>query len=136
MSGDGGLRILVNPAGIDAEFGPVFLTRCFAIRWTDVMYRWYLQRSLGGEAPDRLILMDGARAVAGCGVVYRQLRTPDGELHRGGVMVAACTLPGARGRGCYARLLQAYKPGGPIRTALYFPMLGQWREIRLGKLCL
>jgi hypothetical protein len=107
MSGDGGLRILVNPVGIDAEVGPAFLTRCFARPWTDVMYRWYLRRSFGGEVPDRLMLMDGARAVAGCGVVYRQLRTQDGEVHRVSVVVAACTLPTTRGRGCYARVLQA-----------------------------
>jgi hypothetical protein len=107
MSGDGGLRIVVNPAGIDAEVGPAFLTRCFASPWTEAMYRWYLRRSFGGELPDRLILLDGARAAAGCGVVYRQLRTPAGELHRVSVVVAACTEPGARGRGCYARVLQA-----------------------------
>jgi hypothetical protein len=107
MSGDGELSILLNPVGIDAEVGPAFLTRCFASRWTDAMYRWYLQRSCGGELPDRLILMDGARAVAGCGVVYRQLNTPNGEVHRVGVVVAACTLPSARGHGCYARVLQA-----------------------------
>ena len=115
MSGDAELRILVNPVGIDAEVGPVFLTRCFATRWTDVMYRWYLQRSFGGEVSDRLILMDGARAVAGCGVVYRQLRTQDGELHRVGVVVAACTLPSARGRGCYARVLQAAADRSAVR---------------------
>ena len=107
MPGDGELRILVNPAGFEAEVGPAFLTRCFASRWTDAMYRWYLQRPFGGEPPDRLILMDGARALAGCGVVYRQLNTPNGEVHRVSVVVAACTLPSARGRGCYARVLQA-----------------------------
>ena len=107
MSGDGGLRLLVNPAGIDAEAGPGFLARCFASPWTEAMYHWYLKRCFDGEAPDRLVLMDGVHAVAGCGVVYRQLRTPDGELHRASVMVAACTLPSARGRGCYARVLEA-----------------------------
>jgi GNAT superfamily N-acetyltransferase len=107
MSGDAELRLLVNPLGIDAEVGPAFLTRCFAKPWTDAMYRWYLRRAFGGELPDRLILMDGARAVAGCGVVYRQLRAQDGELHRVSIVVAACTLPSARGRGCYARVLQA-----------------------------
>ena len=91
MSGDAELRIFVNPVGIDAEVGPAFLTRCFATGWTDVMYRWYLRRAFGGEVPDRLILMDGARAIAGCGVVYRQLRTQDGEVHRVSVVVAACT---------------------------------------------
>jgi GNAT superfamily N-acetyltransferase len=107
MSGDGGLRILVNPGEIDAEIGPAFLSRCFGTRWTEVMYRWYLRRSFGGELPDRLILMNGARAVAVCGVVYRQLRTQDGEMHRVGVAVAGATLPSARGRGYYARVLQA-----------------------------
>jgi hypothetical protein len=107
MPGDGGLRILVNPGEIDAEAGPAFLTQCFGTRWTEVMYRWYLRRSFGGELPDRLILMSGARAVAACGEVYRRLRTQDGEIHRVGVATAGGTLPGARGRGYYARVLQA-----------------------------
>jgi GNAT superfamily N-acetyltransferase len=107
MSGDAELRILINPVGLDAAAGPAFLTQCFQAPWTERTYRWYLQRSFGGEAPDRLILMDGERAVAGCGVIYRQLRTADGDVHRVSVVVAACTLPSARGRGCYARVLQA-----------------------------
>lgn len=107
MPGDGGLSILLNPAGLDPETGAAFLTRCFGTPWTERMYRWYLQRPFGGEAPDRLILADETRAVAGCGLVYRRLRTQDGELHRVGIVVAACTVPGARGRGCYARVLQA-----------------------------
>lgn len=115
MSGDAELRILINPVGIDAEVGPAFLTRCFASPWSEVMYRWYLRRSLDGEVPDRLILMDGARAAAGCGVVYRQLRTQDGEVHRVSVVVAACTLPSARGRGCYARVLQAAADRSAVR---------------------
>ena len=115
MPGDGGLRILVNPGEIDAEVGAGFLTQCFGTRWTEAMYRWYLQRSFGGEPPDRLILMDGARAVAGCGVVYRQLRTQDGAVYRVSVVVAACTLPSARGRGFYARVLQAAADRSAVR---------------------
>lgn len=107
MPGAARLRILVNPQDLDAEVGAEFLTRCFATRWTEAMYRWYLQRSFAAELPDRLILMEGARAVAACGVVYRQLRTQDGEVHRVGVALAGGTLPSARGRGHYARVLQA-----------------------------
>ena len=107
MSRDTELRILVNPQGMNAEIGVGFLARCFGTRWTEAMYRWYLQRPFGGESPDRLILMDGERVVASCGLAYRLLRTPDGALHRVGIVVAACTLPGERGRGCYARVLQA-----------------------------
>jgi hypothetical protein len=115
MSGDLELSLLVNPPGTDAEVGPAFLARCFGSPWSGVMYRWYLQRSYCGELPDRLILMEGARAVAGCGVVYRQLRTPDGEVHRVSVVVAACTLPDVRGRGCYARVLQAAVARSAVR---------------------
>ena len=107
MPGDDGLRILVNPAAADADYGAAFLTQCFASPWTERLYRWYLQRSFCGEPSDRLVLVDGTRAVAGCGLVIRQLRTPDGERHRVGVVVAACTAPSARGRGCYAQVLRA-----------------------------
>jgi GNAT superfamily N-acetyltransferase len=107
MPGAGELRILVNPEDREAEVGPEFLTRCFAARWTEAMYRWYLQRPFAGELPDRLILTEGGRAVAACGVVYRQLRTQDGEVHRVGIALTAATLPSARGRGCYARVLRA-----------------------------
>lgn len=101
------LSILVNPEDLDGEVGPAFLTRCFASPWTEAMYRWYLQRSFAGEPPDRLIVMEDGCAVTACGVVYRQLRTQDGEVHRVAVALAAATLPSARGRGCYTRVMQA-----------------------------
>ncbi len=106
MPGHTPLRILVNPEGMTAAIGARFLTRCFATRWTDAMCRWYLQRTFGEEDPDRLILLDEQQVVAGCGLAYRLLRTPDAMVHRVSVVVAACTAPGARGRGCYARVLQ------------------------------
>jgi GNAT superfamily N-acetyltransferase len=91
---------------MSADIGAEFLTRCFATCWTEAMCQWYLQRPFGDEHPDRLILQDDGRVVAGCGLAYRLLRTPDAMLHRVSVVVAACTAPGERGRGCYARLLQ------------------------------
>jgi hypothetical protein len=106
MPGNSELRILVNPGGMSADSGADFLTRCFATRWTETMCRWYLHRAFGDESPDRLILMDDERVVAGCGLAYRLLRTPDAAMHRVSVVVAACTAPGERGRGCYARVLQ------------------------------
>ncbi len=106
MSANPELRILVNPAGMSADIGAHFLTRCFASCWTEAMCQWYLQRPFDDETPDRLILMDEEKVVAGCGLAFRLLRTPDGALHRVSVVVAACTEPGERGRGCYARLLQ------------------------------
>ena len=107
MPGAAELSILVNPEDLDAEVGPAFLTRCFASPWTEAMYHWYLQRSFAGEPPDRFILMEDGCALAACGVVFRQLRTQDGEVHPAAVALAGATLPGARGRGCYTRVMQA-----------------------------
>jgi ribosomal protein S18 acetylase RimI-like enzyme len=107
MSGDSGLRILVNPTGLDADIGAHFLSRCFGTHWTEAMYRWYMQRPFGGEVPDRIMLLDGERVVAGCGLAYRLLRTPDGTVHPVSVIVSAGTLPAERGRGYFARLSQA-----------------------------
>jgi ribosomal protein S18 acetylase RimI-like enzyme len=107
MSGDRGLRILVNPKGLHADIGVRFLTRCFGTPWSEAMYRWYLERPFGGEVPDRLILMDGERVVAGCGLSYRLLRAPEGTVRPVSVVVAAGTLPAERGRGCFERLLEA-----------------------------
>jgi len=120
MSGDSELRILVNPQGMNADIGVRFLARCFGTRWTEAMYRWYLQRSFNGETPDRLILMDGERVVAGCGLAYRLLRTPDRTVHLVSIVVTAGTVPGERGRGCYARVLQAAVDRSALRgcTAL------------------
>jgi hypothetical protein len=120
MSGGSGLRILVNRAGLDADTGARFLARCFGTRWTEAMYRWYMQRPFGGEAPDRIVLVDGERVVAGCGLAYRLLRTPDGAAHRVSVVVSAATLPSERGRGCYAHVLQGAVARSAVRgcTAL------------------
>jgi hypothetical protein len=120
VSGDAELKILLNPAGSGADGGADFLARCFGTRWTRPMYRWYLQRPFLGEPPDRLMLVEGERVVAGCGLAYRLLRTPDALVHRVSVVVAAATLPGERGRGCYARVLRAAAERSALRgcTAL------------------
>src|SRR5260221_5100256 len=105
MSANPELRILVNPAGMSADIGAHFLTRCFASCWTEAMCQWYLQRPFDDETPDRLILMDEEKVVAGCGLAFRLLRTPDGALHPGSVLGAGCPEPCERGRRGFARPL-------------------------------
>jgi hypothetical protein len=104
MPGDGSLRLLVNPPDTEAEIGIDFLAQCFGESWKPAMYHWYLQRPFHGEAPDRLVLLEGRRVLATSGIAYRQLRTPDLTIHRVGIMVAACVPPQEQGRGRFARL--------------------------------
>ena len=112
------LRLLVNPPDMEAEIGVDFLARCYGESWNAVTYHWYLKREFQGEAPDRLVLAAGRQVPAGdvtaaaapvlatAGIAYRQLQTPDGTIHRVGIMVAACVPPRERGRGRFARLWQ------------------------------
>jgi len=120
MPGNTELKVLLNPGEKGADIGAGFLSRCFATSWTEAMCRWYLQRAFADETPDRLVLMDDQRVVAGCGLAYRLLRTPDARVHRVSIVVAACTAPGERGRGCYARVLQGAIERSAVRgcTAL------------------
>lgn len=104
MSHDTALRLLVNPRDLEAEIGVDFLARCFGESWSRAAYQWYLQRVFHGEAPDRLVLVEGKRVVAAVGIVYRQVRTPDGVIHRVAIGVAGCTAPAERGRGHFSRL--------------------------------
>jgi GNAT superfamily N-acetyltransferase len=107
MPGNADVKILLNPNGSELAIGTGFLQQCFGSRWTDAMYRWYLQRPFAGEPTDRLILTDGTRALAGCGLAYRRLRLPDGIVQPVSIVVSAATLPDQRGRGYYAQILHA-----------------------------
>jgi hypothetical protein len=104
MPNDSSLKLLVNPLDTEAEIGIDFLVHCFGESWKPAMYRWYLQRIFHGEAPDRLVLLDGRCVVATAGIAYRQLRTPDLTIHRVAIMVAACVPPHEQGRGRFSRL--------------------------------
>src|SRR5205823_12591768 len=75
----------------------------------------------GGGGPDRLVLVDGERVLACCGIVYRLLRRPDGPAHRIRVIVAGGTLPGERGGGFFERLLRATAARSALRgrTAVF-----------------
>lgn len=101
------LTLHLNPPALDAGTDAQFLAHCFAARWSQAEYDWYLRREFCALRPDRLLVTDDGEAVAGCGLAYRLLRTPDGALHAVSVVVAACTAPEARGQGHYARVLQA-----------------------------
>jgi hypothetical protein len=122
MSVDARVTVRVNPDGMDATIGVDFLSRCFGAQWSTAMYRWYLQRSFNGNETDRLILTDGDEVLGGCGLAYRLLRTPDGVLHPVSVVTAACTAPEQRGRGHYARFLQAAREHSALRG--YTALLG------------
>jgi GNAT superfamily N-acetyltransferase len=72
--------------------------------WGDgKMYAWAFR----GDACLLLLDDDAGRTVAGSAIVYRTIRHPDGALQRGAIMTASWTLPAARGRGAFTRMIEA-----------------------------
>jgi hypothetical protein len=98
------LKLLANQPDLEAQIGVDFLVRSYGESWNPATYQWYLKREFHGEAPDRLVLVADRQLLATAGIAYRQLLTPDGTMHRVGIMVAACVPPRERGRGRFVRL--------------------------------
>ncbi|HJL16247.1 MAG TPA: hypothetical protein RMH99_11360 [Sandaracinaceae bacterium LLY-WYZ-13_1] len=60
---------------------------------------------MGGPKADQLVLWEGDTLLAGSGVSYRTVRRTDGATTRVGIMTGSWTLPAARRRGCFSRII-------------------------------
>jgi hypothetical protein len=97
------LDLEVNPPGsIDEYLAGV--NRCFTGWGGDAEYRWAFVRAVGAPPADLLVLRDGPALVAGSAVVYRTVGTERGDVLVG-IMSGSWTLPEARGRGAFSRLI-------------------------------
>lgn len=82
------------------------LNRCFP-RWGGrEMFDWCFRRRGAGLTPDLLVAHDQGAIVGGSAISYRALRTAAGETFRAGVFTGSWTLPEARGRGVFSRLVE------------------------------
>jgi ribosomal protein S18 acetylase RimI-like enzyme len=107
----------LTPAGYIA-----FLNRVFPGQWDPNAYQWYIARSFNGRSCDLLVDAEDSTVCAGFALVPRQTVVDDGAPIDVGVVCAAATLPGERGRGRYARLLRAALERGRQRG--YAALLG------------
>jgi len=74
----------------------------------EARFAWCFERTLGGRAPDLLVLRDDHdRIIAGSAIVYRTLARPNGARSTIGIITASWTLPEARGRGAFGQLTDA-----------------------------
>jgi GNAT superfamily N-acetyltransferase len=95
-----------NPAAF-AETYLKNLNTAFGSWGNTELYEWVFQRECGSFAPEQLILRDESNEVlAGSGVSYRRLILPNGNAMDVGIMTGSWTLPAARGRGCFTRIIE------------------------------
>jgi hypothetical protein len=100
------MQLEINPPGIDAEYLHC-LNTCFP-GWGDArIAQWAFGRALVPDPiPDLMVLREGDELLAGSAVSYRSVTLPNGSTVRAGIMTGSWTLPAARGRGCFARMIE------------------------------
>lgn len=100
------MQLEINPTGIDANYLNGLKT-CFP-GWGDTqMAQWAFRRALIPDPmPDLLVLRQDGELLAGSAVSYRTVVVPNGSSVRAGIMTGSWTLPAARGRGCFSRIIE------------------------------
>ncbi len=101
------MAILVNPDGLDPDAYIAFLNRGFPGQWDRAAYDWYVARPFDGRRNDLLVAERDGRILAGLTLCPRQIALDDGAPIDVGILSAGTTLAEERGRGFYARLLEA-----------------------------
>lgn len=82
------------------------LNACFAGWGGEREYDLIFGRPFEGHLPERFVLTEAEEWLAGSAVSWRSLARPDGGSAPVGIMTGSWTLPAARGRGCFARVIQ------------------------------
>lgn len=100
------MQLEINPPGTEAEYLHC-LNTCFPGWGGQEMAQWVFRRAIGPDPfPDVLVLRENGRLLAGSAVSYRSVALPNGNLVRAGIMTGSWTLPDARGRGCFSRIIE------------------------------
>lgn len=99
------MKLLVNPQGIETAYLHG-LNTSFQ-QWGDRdALRWVVERRVGDLSADLLTLEDEGGLLAGSAVTYRPALLRNTRVNVG-IMTGSWTSPEARGRGCFARMIEA-----------------------------
>lgn len=99
------MNVEINPTGREALYLDS-LNQCFPGWGAQAQYDWAFRRTAGGPAADLMFLREGEELIAGSAVSYRRIRTHRGPGALVGIMTGSWTLPAARGRGAFTRIIE------------------------------
>lgn len=101
--------IVINPKNYKDTY-LAYLNSCFPNWGNDTTYDWIFERKVGPNNSDILLIKDESdRVIAGSSVTYRMLKLADGSIVNFGIMTGSWTLPEARGKGCFSRMIEESK---------------------------
>jgi len=84
-----------------------YLNACFPGWGDEQVFNWAFSRRMQGQPPsDYIWLSDAEVILAGSGVSYREVLLPNDVGITVGIMTGSWTLPAARGRGLFSRIIE------------------------------
>jgi hypothetical protein len=84
-----------------------YLNACFPGWGDQQMFDWAFSRQMHGQPPtDYILLSEDGETLAGSGVSYREVLLPNDAAITVGIMTGSWTLPAARGRGFFSRMIE------------------------------
>lgn len=99
------ISVELNPAGIKPDY-LAGLNRCFDHWGGEERFKWAVRRAFEGQLPDLLVVREEGRLVAGSGIIYRNVRIGKTKQVRVAIMSGSWTLPEARRRGHFERMIE------------------------------
>ncbi len=102
-------KIIINPENYTEQYIQS-LNQCFNNWGGDKEYNWIFNRTLGKKTSDIIVIKDEKNdAIAGSGVTYRRLIIDNKKTINIGIMTGSWTLPKARGKGCFSKIIEISK---------------------------
>ena len=127
-------NISINPENYKPEYIK-YLNECFNGWGQEREYEWAFSRVVGDKPADiMLIHNEENEVIAGSAVTYRKLSKPGGEIMDIGIMTGSWTLPKARGKGCFSKIISlsqelAHKKNVPYLTAFVTESNASYRRL-------
>lgn len=128
-------NILINPENYQGEYIK-YINECFNHWGQDKEYDWAFNRQVGDKSSDIMIIKnEDDEVIAGSAVTYRKLENGSARPVDIGIMTGSWTLPKARGRGCFTKIIAlsreiAGKKGVPYLTAFVTESNASFRRLR------
>lgn len=127
-------NITINPENYRSEYIK-YLNECFNGWGQEKEYDWAFNRTVGDKSADiMLIHNEEGDVIAGSAVTYRKLHKPSGGAMDIGIMTGSWTLPKARGKGCFSKIISlsqelAHKKNVPYLTAFVTESNASYRRL-------
>lgn len=127
--------VLINPDNFEADYIR-YINECFNHWGGNKEYSWAFARQVGKHTSDIMVLEnEEGEVIAGSAVTYRKLLGPDGTPFDIGIMTGSWTLPNARGRGCFSKIIDLSKElagrrNVPFLTAFVTESNASFRRLR------